>query len=244
MVGPRQGAAGQISRRSELRALKQQVEELDRQIAEVEALAARLDSQLAEQRRKTTDLSQRHRDGPRRRSSSTARDHRQPRTASADQRQLEDTCKEQETVTRGHDEAQQSLETCRVELREAEADIAETENQMAAYGEQIDRLEADRAVRSRDTTEIKVSLAKSEERLRNLRGRMQQFLESKEERRRRLKRTGSNCTSVSSVFPPPGAKSSKPSRKWPNSTCAKRSSSGKRSPWSSVARPCSRIVPC
>ncbi len=184
MVGPRQGAAGQISRRSELRALKQQVEELAQQITEAETLAAKLDSQLAEQRRKTADLGQRHREAQ-----AEVVEHRHEITANHErlrqiQRQLEDTCKEQETVTRGHDEAQQSLETCRVELREAEADIAATENQMAAYGEQIDRLEADRAVRSRDTTEIKVSLAKSEERLRNLRSRMQQFLESKEERQK------------------------------------------------------------
>jgi chromosome segregation protein len=186
IVGPRQGAAGQISRRSELRALRQQVQELDGQIGEAEAFASTLESQIAEQRRKTAELAQRQRAAD-----AEVVEHRHEITANHErlrqiQRQLEDTRKEQESVSRGHDEARESLEKCRLGLRQAESDVAETENLMAALGEQIDRLEADRAVRSRDTTEVKVSLAKSEERLRNLRARMQQFLENKEERLRAI----------------------------------------------------------
>ncbi len=186
IVGPRQGAAGQISRRSELRALKQQTQELDGQIGQAEAFAATLESQIAEQRRKAAELAERHRAAE-----AEVVEHRHEITANHErlrqiQRQLEDTRQEQETVSRGHDEAQQSLEKCRLELRQAEADVAETENHMAALGEQIDRLEADRAVRSRDTTEIKVSLAKSEEHLRNLRASRQQLLENKEERLRAI----------------------------------------------------------
>ncbi len=184
VVGPRQGAAGQISRRSELRSLNQQVKELDGQIEEAEAFAASLDAQIAEQRRQTADLAERHR-----LAETQVVEHRHEITANQERlrqtdRQLEDTLREQETVCRGHDEAQESLEKCRTELQQAEADVADTENHMAALGEQIDRLEADRAVRSRDTTEIKVSLAKSEERLRNLRTQMQQLQESREERLR------------------------------------------------------------
>ena len=184
VVGPRQGAAGQISRRSELRSLNTQVEEIDVQIEEVEGFTAKLESQIAEQGRQTGELTEHERAAD-----AEVVEHRHEITANHErlrqtERQLEDTRKEEETVSRGHDEAEESLEKCRVELRQAEADVAETENRMSAFGEQIDRLEADRAVRSRDTTEIKVALAKSEERLRNLRARMQQFLESKEERLR------------------------------------------------------------
>ena len=184
LVGPRQGAAGQISRRSEFRSLNKQVEELDTQIEQAETLAAQLDSRIAEQRRHTGELKEHQRTAE-----AEVVEHRHEITANHErnrqtERQLEDTRKEEESVSQGHDEAEESLEKCRAELRQAEADVAETENRMASFGEQIDRLEADRAVRSRDTTEVKVALAKSEERLRNLRGRMQQFLESKEERLR------------------------------------------------------------
>ena len=184
VVGPRQGATGQISRRSELRSLNQQVEELDQQISEAEALATKCEAQLSEQRQKTQQLKERQRAAE-----ADVVEHRHEITANQERlrqtkRQLEDTQKEEKTVSQGHDEAEESLEQCRAELRQAETEVAKSENRMSAFGEQIDRLEADRAVRSRDTTEVKVALAKSEERLRNLRGRMQQFLESKEERLR------------------------------------------------------------
>ena len=182
VVGPRQGAAGQISRRSELRSLNQQVEELNGQIEEAETLTTKIERQISDQRRMTVELTEHQRTAD-----TDVIEHRHEITANHErlrqtERQLEDTRKEQETVSRGHDEAEESLAKCRTELQRAEADVAETENRMSGFGEQIDRLEADRAVRSRDTTEIKVSLAKSEERLRNLRTRMQQFVESKEER--------------------------------------------------------------
>lgn len=186
VVGPRQGASGQISRRSELRSLNQQVEELDGQIEEAEALTTKIERQIGDQRRLTAELTEHQRTAD-----TNVIEHRHEITANHErlrqtERQLEDTRKEQETVSRGHDEAEDSLDKCRAELQKAEADVAETENRMSGFGEQIDRLEADRTVRNRDTTEIKVSLAKSEERLRNLRTRMQQFVESKEERLRAI----------------------------------------------------------
>ena len=51
-------------------------------------------------------------------------------------------------MSRGHDEAEESLEKCRGQLKQAEAEVAQTENQMAAFAEQIDRLEADRVITS------------------------------------------------------------------------------------------------
>ena len=53
-------------------------------------------------------------------------------------------------------------------------------------GREIERLEADRQTRNRETTDTKVELAKSEERLENLRAQMRQFEEGQEERRRAI----------------------------------------------------------
>ncbi|MHB8901850.1 MAG: coiled-coil domain-containing protein, partial [Thermoguttaceae bacterium] len=184
VVGPRQGAAGHITRRSELRALKIQLDEIDAHTRQAESLVSALEAQIADQRRKTAELAERQRA-----SETDVLEHRHEITANHERlrqndRQREDTRNELETVSRGHDQAQQALEKARLELRQAEDEVVRTENHMAALGEQIDRLEADRAVRSRDTTEIQVALAKSEEQLRNLRSRMQQFLENTEERLR------------------------------------------------------------
>ncbi len=60
------------------------------------------------------------------------------------------------------------------------------ESALAGLGQEIDRLEGRRVAASRETTEIKVELAKCEERLRNLRARRRQFEESRQERDRAI----------------------------------------------------------
>jgi chromosome segregation protein len=57
---------------------------------------------------------------------------------------------------------------------------------LAGLGHQIDQLEDRRVTASRETTEIKVELAKCEERLRNFQARMRQFEESRQERHRAI----------------------------------------------------------
>jgi chromosome segregation protein len=60
------------------------------------------------------------------------------------------------------------------------------ESNQAAIAERIRNLEADWQIRNRETTETKVELAKSEERLRNLRARMMQYEEGRQERGRAI----------------------------------------------------------
>ena len=57
---------------------------------------------------------------------------------------------------------------------------------LAEVNRQIEQLEAQRQARSSETTQTKVELAKSEERLRNLQARIHQLEESRQERRRAL----------------------------------------------------------
>ena len=60
------------------------------------------------------------------------------------------------------------------------------ESSLARLDQQIERLEDRRLAADRETTEIKVELAKSEERLRNLQARMRQFEENQQERGRAI----------------------------------------------------------
>mgnify|MGYP005839115367 FL=1 len=67
-----------------------------------------------------------------------------------------------------------------------ESALADVEAALASLGEQIERLQAEHQAQNRSATEIKVELAKSEERLRNLQGRLRQVEESQTERLRAI----------------------------------------------------------
>ena len=98
------------------------------------------------------------------------------------------------------------------------------EARLAGLAEQIDRLEAERQARSRETTETKVELAKSEERLRNLHARLRQFEESRQERSRAIaegREQLAECLAPGRAVA--AGTSSAPSRKSPSSTSARRS---------------------
>ena len=60
------------------------------------------------------------------------------------------------------------------------------ETRLAGFQQQLARLEGERQARNRETTETKVELAKSEERLRSLRLRLRQFDETRQERGRAI----------------------------------------------------------
>ncbi len=85
-----------------------------------------------------------------------------------------------------HDSALRLLTEAREKRKAIDATLAELEANSAEIGQRIDGLESRRLAADRETTEIKVELAKSEERLRNLRSRMHQFEESREERQRAI----------------------------------------------------------
>ena len=67
-----------------------------------------------------------------------------------------------------------------------ETGLSEMEARLAGFQEQVARLEGERQARNRETTETKVELAKSEERLRSLRLRLRQFDENRQERGRAI----------------------------------------------------------
>lgn len=184
VVGPRQGAAGQITRRSELRALKAQLSELDAQIGQAESESAELQSQIDSQRRQLAGIAEKKHEAGlavvEQRHQITAVEERRRQI----ERQHAETQAELETLARGCDQAEQALAAARSQRALAENEVAAAESSISGFGEQIDRLEADRQVRTREITEVKVGLAKSEEHLRSLRLRRQQFQDSQLERQR------------------------------------------------------------
>ncbi len=182
VVGPRQGATGLISRRSQLRELNGQLSGLDERIAAAEAAISEMQGQIAQRQEAVEHHAAAHAGA-----SETLADHRMKLTAAeerkaqfAQQRAALDG--EYRAASVQHDAAVARVAEVREKRQRHEAGLAEMETRLAGLQEQLARLEGERQARSRDTTETKVELAKSEERLRNLRLRVRQFEETRQER--------------------------------------------------------------
>ncbi len=186
VVGPRHAATGLISRRSQLRALKVQLDELQTKIEQVREVVTRLAKQIAEQQQQVRTRSAEHRQA-----ADSLAEHRFKITAAEQQRDQSDRQRsvlesELRAAVVQHDTASDELTEVRTQREQLDAGLVEMESRLAGLGEQIDRLEGRRQVCSRETTQTKVELAKSEERLRNLHARMRQLEESRQERRRSI----------------------------------------------------------
>jgi chromosome segregation protein len=185
-VGPRSASTGLISRRSQLRAMQVQLAELTASIGAAEGELAKLNEQIAAQQQLVARRSAGHR------SIVDALAENRVAVTTADERRSQ---LDQQRTSLEHElrDSQQQHEAALLRLAEArdkrklvEAELAELEANSAHLGREIDELENHRLATDRETTEIKVELAKSEERLRNLQARRRQYEESREERRRAI----------------------------------------------------------
>lgn len=186
IVGPRHSSAGLISRRSQLRAFVAQMAELENAVQESEAAVARLEEQIVQEQQRVATVTSEHQNA-----GELLGQHALTITAAEERRVLLDRQKtvlsaELQTATAQLEEASRSLAEAKSRYQQREAGLTDMEGSLVTLAEQIDRLEADRQTHHRNTTETKVELAKSEERLRNLRARMRQFEEGQQERQRAI----------------------------------------------------------
>ncbi|MBN1393969.1 MAG: chromosome segregation protein SMC [Pirellulales bacterium] len=186
VIGPRKESTGLISRRSQLRALGVQLNELETAVAAAQKESDELDEQIAaEQRAFDNQLSERQRTAAALAEIGTSIAAAEERRSQLDRQrtalrdELRDACEQYEAVAARLGQAQEKR-------RQTDAALAEMESSVERTGREIERLEARRQTADRETTEIKVELAKSEERLRNLRSRMRQFEDNRQERQRAI----------------------------------------------------------
>ncbi len=185
-VGPRHESTGLISRRSQLRALGEQLTELQTDMERCDAELARLDSvhrqaEIAvatarELRQQAADALAAHR--------FRIRGAEQQREQFAEQHG--GLAGELEAARSQHQTATARLAEVAERRTQIESNLAGLEAQLAGLDEQIARIETQRQQQERETTQVKVELAKSEERLRNLHSRRRQFEEHHQERRRAI----------------------------------------------------------
>ncbi|MGW8257628.1 MAG: hypothetical protein ACWGMZ_09095, partial [Thermoguttaceae bacterium] len=181
-VGPRQGSTGLISRRSELRALSSQMEDLQNTVAASESVAAALDDKIvargevvARLQREAKEIAEKLAES---RLSLSAAEER--RIQLDQQRAALET--ELAAAEAQQDFASQRLSESKEKRKAIEQELAETEQVLKNLAEKIDELDKQRLSHGRETTEIKVELAMSEERLRNLEERLRQLDEIGQER--------------------------------------------------------------
>ena len=186
VVGPRQGASGLISRRSQLRELNEQLADLDGRIVAAETAADEMQARIREQQEAVGHHAAAHRQAE-----EVLADHRMKLTTAEERRaqfnqQRAALDGEHRAASVQHDAAVGRLADAREKRRQHEAGLTEMEARLAGFQQHIARLEGERQARNRETTETKVELAKSEERLRNLRLRLRQFEENRQERGRAI----------------------------------------------------------
>ncbi|MEN6458944.1 MAG: chromosome segregation protein SMC [Thermoguttaceae bacterium] len=186
VVGPRNVATGLISRRSQLRALRVQLDELDVAIQAAETAIATLGARITVEQQMTAKRSA---------------DHQQTLTAAAENRQAVAAAEQrrseldQQRTALGRDfqrveaeleSSDRRLIAARQQRKAADAALAELEAAVQQLDQEVATLEARRLEAERQCTAIKVEFAQSEERLRNLRDYRRQFEENQQERQRAI----------------------------------------------------------
>ncbi|MEN6556682.1 MAG: chromosome segregation protein SMC, partial [Thermoguttaceae bacterium] len=185
-IGPRSIASGQISRRSQLRALASQRSELQTAIAAAEQNVARWNEEIAERQQQLDRKSAESQE-----TASAAAENRAA-VAAAEQRRMQlDRQRaaldaELQAAAAQHDDAVRRLADAQAKRQTLERGLGEMESDVARLGQQIGQLEDRRATAGRETTEIKVDLAKCEERLRNLQATLRQYEEARQERHKAI----------------------------------------------------------
>jgi len=185
-VGPRQTATGLVSRRSELRALRQLIDDLETSIAESLALCEHLTEQVKLTEVQVETMGQDHAAAMNRLSQ-----HRvQLQSLEVRFGQIDDqrTALEIEIKTTAEQQAnsESQRETARQRLEDSEAQIRSAEEQMAAIAERLTTIVLTRQEAEQVATAAKVELAKSDARLSALRGRQQQIERDQIERQKAL----------------------------------------------------------
>ncbi len=184
VVGPPTTTFGLISRRSELRALRQEIVDLGRRINQFIEEIARLRENIDRRERQNKRLADAYR------TVSAALADQQVRTRTLQDRhdQMENERKavvtELEAAQADYDAAVSKLEDARKRQSATETSIANLEADIKSDSQRLDELEVQLAEHTRVATAAKVELAKSEQRLEGLRTQKNQFETDRLERER------------------------------------------------------------
>ncbi len=184
VVGPRHAAAGIISRRSELRALRERVETLSSQSDETQSRVANLEQEIDAAERRLVQTSERH-------MKLTAEAGEQRLRATAAEDRLEQLGLQQQSLREETRAACAQLETAAADREAAQTHLADSEHELEQLEQRMAKdstlLENLRAEQSRTTelvTRRQVELARCEQHLDLLHSQLVQFQKDQQERQK------------------------------------------------------------
>ncbi|HEX4148164.1 MAG TPA: AAA family ATPase, partial [Pirellulales bacterium] len=185
-VGPRQGALGLISRRSELRALRELLAELESHLAAAESRLRELDDAARDEDDRIDHFLENHQ-----RAVQTLTEHRL--RVHATETRLQQLGEQRGALEaeiaaadRQFSETSDSMAAARQRLEAIEAELAGHDDRLALLSDQAARLETQRQEVAQRLTAGQVESAQSEERLRNLGSRRLQCERDQQERQQSM----------------------------------------------------------
>ena len=194
VVGPRQSATGLLSRRSELRALVEEIREMERTLAQQETIGDDLESSILVDEQQQQELAQRHEAFAEQLSEARLQiaslrerldqAHQQHAAASAELSAAE----EQATA------AQHELDRLQQQLRDRQAELDKLEERLRLRAAQSIQWEQRAASLQGAVIDLRVALARSEQRRDGLRRQMDQLQRDHEEHDRALEETRERVT--------------------------------------------------
>ncbi len=185
-VGPRHTSTGLISRRSELRVLRQQIGEMAAEIDKQQDLCTRLDRQTADQDQQACAIAVEYR------RLSEQHNHERLLSGAAEERhsQAENLCATVSTelaaVETEHERTVTTLADSRSQLAKVESSLAELEARISEGAQRANELEQVRQRYSRGAGATKIDVVKSEQRLAHLTTQKSHLERDQQERGRTL----------------------------------------------------------
>jgi chromosome segregation protein len=185
-VGPRHTSTGLISRRSELRVLRQQLAELSAQIEQQQALCGQLDARMASEDRQGQALSEEYQRANQELGQQRLRAGAAEERYTQVEKQHAAVDAELNAAESEHRTAVTDLSDSREQLEKIEGTLAELEYRIGEGVERANQLEQTRQRFSRETNATKIDVVKSEQRLAHLLAQKSQFERDQQERGKAL----------------------------------------------------------
>lgn len=184
LIGGRTGSTGLISRRSELRSLRIQIESLTERETTLSKKCSELETEVAKLKQRLDSVAPAHREA-----SDAVRQHQlqlettRQQAESAQQQAAENKVDYDAALTR-HTQIETRLETAVAAHEQSKEELVGLKEQVERTAAELSALDRRRSEQEEKTTSSKVQLATSEERLNNFRSQLRSLEQSREDRRR------------------------------------------------------------
>lgn len=182
LTGPRANVAGLVSRRSELRALKRRIVDLDQQIETLQQLVLERRESIDTEQSKFEQMFAEHTEYASLLSDQRVMSNSARQTFERTRSQLTGVATELESTQAELTECTTRLDRLRHDVTSKEADVTRSEEEIKSTATRISQIESEREAKADSFTSAKVRVAKCEQTLENMQKRLAQFMDQQKER--------------------------------------------------------------